>query len=207
MHRPKLLLVGGGGHCVSCIDVIEREDRFSIHGIVDKTGQAGEGSVMGYPVLGDDDVLCKLREECDFALVVVGQIGSSVVRQRITSHLKELGYQLPTIISPHAHLSPHAFVGEGTIVMHGAVVNAGAVVGSHCILNSQCLVEHGAYVGDFVHVATGAMLNGDARVGDGSFIGSGATIIQGVSLSEERFVKANSLVVSELDSRPLREEC
>ncbi len=33
--KPRIVLIGGGGHCKSCIDVIEQEDKYSIAGIVD----------------------------------------------------------------------------------------------------------------------------------------------------------------------------
>ncbi len=33
--KGKIILIGGGGHCKSCIDVIEQEGRFQITGIVD----------------------------------------------------------------------------------------------------------------------------------------------------------------------------
>ena len=33
--KDKIILIGGGGHCKSCIDVIEQEGRFTIAGIVD----------------------------------------------------------------------------------------------------------------------------------------------------------------------------
>ena len=32
----KIILVGGGGHCKSCIDVIENENKYKIIGIIDK---------------------------------------------------------------------------------------------------------------------------------------------------------------------------
>ena len=32
----KLILLGGGGHCKSCIDVIEQESKYTIEGILDK---------------------------------------------------------------------------------------------------------------------------------------------------------------------------
>jgi hypothetical protein len=47
--KPKIILVGGGGHCHSCIDVIEQEGKFEIAGIVDAI-KGGE-KVLGYPVL------------------------------------------------------------------------------------------------------------------------------------------------------------
>ena len=31
----KIILVGAGGHCKSCIDVIEKEKKFKIIGIID----------------------------------------------------------------------------------------------------------------------------------------------------------------------------
>ena len=33
--KKNIILIGGGGHCKSCIDVIEAEDKFEIAGIVD----------------------------------------------------------------------------------------------------------------------------------------------------------------------------
>jgi hypothetical protein len=44
-----ILLVGGGGHCHSCIDVIEVEGAFSIQGIVEQSGESPV-QVLGYPV-------------------------------------------------------------------------------------------------------------------------------------------------------------
>ena len=32
----KIILIGAGGHCVSCIDVIEMQRKFKIVGLIDK---------------------------------------------------------------------------------------------------------------------------------------------------------------------------
>ena len=42
MSKPKLILIGGGGHCKSCIDVIEQEDNYEIVGIIDVPEKKGE---------------------------------------------------------------------------------------------------------------------------------------------------------------------
>ena len=49
----KIILIGGGGHCKSVIDVVEREARFEIAGIVDKPEFLGT-KILGYPVIGND---------------------------------------------------------------------------------------------------------------------------------------------------------
>ena len=33
--KEEIILIGGGGHCKSCIDVIEQEGKYQIAGIVD----------------------------------------------------------------------------------------------------------------------------------------------------------------------------
>ena len=33
--KKKIILIGAGGHCNSCIDVIESENKFKIAGLID----------------------------------------------------------------------------------------------------------------------------------------------------------------------------
>jgi sugar O-acyltransferase (sialic acid O-acetyltransferase NeuD family) len=191
-----ILLIGAGGHCKSCIDVIEQEGRFQIAGIVDRPGANSPAEVLGYPLIGTDDDLEKLRANIEYALVTVGQVQSADVRVRLYNRFIELGYHLPAIVSPLAHVSRHANVGAGTIVMHGVTVNAAASVGVNCILNSHCLIEHDAVVEDHCHVSTGAIVNGQAAVGSGSFVGSGSVVVQCESVAPGSFLRAHSLYFS-----------
>jgi len=188
--KPKLILIGGGGHCASCIDVIEQEGRFEIAGIVDKDTNAG---LLGYTLLGDDDCLQKLRSEFEYALVSVGQIKSPAVRNKLVELTKSLGFTLPPIISPRAYVSKHAQIGEGTIVMHDALVNSRARIGRNCIINSKALIEHDAVVEDNCHISTGAIVNGGATIRQGTFVGSKAVTREMVKTKENDFIKAGSL--------------
>jgi sugar O-acyltransferase (sialic acid O-acetyltransferase NeuD family) len=188
--KLKLVLIGGGGHCASCIDVIEQEGRFEIAGIVDPA-LAGE-TLLGYPGLGGDEALARLRASCDHAFIAVGQIKTPSVRQRLFANAKALGFRLPTIVSPRAYVSRHATVGEGTIIMHDALVNARAVIGNNCIINTKALIEHDATIEDDCHVSTGAIINGGTRVRKGSFVGSNAVTKEGVQTPEGAFIKAGS---------------
>ena len=203
MSEKKIILVGGGGHCRSCIDVIERCKEFSIAGIVEKNNNKNGGQVLGYPVTGVDDDLESLRKSYDYALITLGQTGPSDIRQRLFKKLNVLNFILPVIISPLAYVSKYARIGEGTIIMHHAVVNAGADIGKNCILNTKCLLEHDTTVGDHTHISTAAVLNGGVVIGSGSFAGSHATVIQDVKLPDNCFLRANSLVTGEDDVKIL----
>ncbi len=181
MNKPDIVLVGGGGHCRSCIDVIEQQERYRIAGIVDLPNKAGE-TVLGYPVIGSDDDLPRLARKHQLFLITLGQIKSPARRMALFERLKGLGVSLPVIISPHAYVSRHASVGEGTIVMHGALINAGAQVGCNCIINTFCLLEHDVAIGDHCHISTASIVNGGTAVAQGTFVGSNTVTREGIEI-------------------------
>ena len=190
-RKPKILLIGGGGHCKSVIDVIEKEGRFEIAGIIEK--YEGESqTVLGYPLIGTDDELEKLHQEYKYALITIGHIKSNTVRVKLFHKLKSIGYKIPTIISPLAYVSKHAQVASATVIMHHTVVNANASIGENCIINSKALIEHDAIIEDNVHISTGAIINGTTKVKENSFVGSGSITKEGICVSG--FIKAGSVV-------------
>ena len=195
----KIVLVGAGGHAKSLIDVIELENKFEIFGLVDN---AKNGEVLGYKVLGTDEILKEIKSECANAIVAVGQIKSAKIRISLFNKLKELGFNLPVIISPLAYVSKHASIGAGTAVMHCACINAGAKVGENCIINTKALIEHDAVVGDNCHISTASVIN--VSVGDGVFFGSNATAKNGVIIEQNSVIAmASKLGGAALKSRIL----
>lgn len=199
MIQQPLLLVGAGGHAVSCIDVIETHGGFAVAGLIGSAAEVGR-KVLGYEVIGTDADLPGLLGRISNALIGVGQIRSADTRVRLFETLQRVGFRLPTIVSPRAHVSRHATVGEGTIVMHGAVVNAGAKLGRNCIVNSSALIEHDVIVGDHCHISTGAILNGDVRVGLAAFVGSRATVREGKVIGDRCVIGMGQLVLADCEA-------
>ena len=181
MSKPGLLLVGAGGHAKSCIDVIEQEDKFQIIGLVGSPNEVG-ARVLGYEVLGTDDVLTEFLSLSKFALIAVGQIGTNDLRSTLFSKIANIGFKLPVIMSPIAYVSTRAVIGKGSVVMHHATINAGAKIGNNCIINSHALIEHDVIVEDHCHIATSATINGGSTVGKSSFVGSGTTIRESITI-------------------------
>lgn len=191
-----VLLIGGGGHCRSLIDVLE-SCAIDIAGIV--TGVAeSRGDVLGYYIVGNDDDLKYLRLKYDHAIVSVGQVTTPDLRLRLYDTVKNLKFNLPVIVSPFSRVSPHANIAEGTVVMHQAMINAGASIGANCIINSKALVEHDCMVDEHSHVAVGAVLCGGVQVGHGSFVGAGAIIKQGVKVGRNCIIGMGAILKSDL---------
>lgn len=188
-----LVLVGGGGHCRSCIDVIEQQAEYCLLGVLDHALDVGD-SVLGYPVLGGDDRIAALAADGCAFLVTVGQIKTAAIRRALYQKIAAASGRFATVVSPLAYVSRHARIGPGSIVMHHAVVNACAEVGANVIVNSRALIEHDARIGDHCHIATAAVVNGGAVVGTASFIGSQSVLFQGATVAHDSVVGAGSVV-------------
>jgi len=189
-----IILIGGGGHCKSVIDIIEQEGRFEIAGIVDKPELLGS-NVLGYSVIGNDSDLDSLAKRHQYALIAVGQIKSPLLRIKLFDSAVKAGFTLPSVISPNAYVSKHSFIGSGVVVMHNAVVNASVSIGDNCIINSKALIEHDCLISEHCHISTNATINGGVKIESGCFVGSGATIKELITISKNSFIKAGSLVL------------
>ena len=189
-----IILIGGGGHCKSVIDVIEQEGRFEIVGIVDKPELLGS-NVLGYSVIGNDSDLDSLAKKYQYALITVGQIKSPLLRIKLFDLATEAGFILPSIISPNAYVSKYASIGNGVIIMHNALVNVSASIGDNCIINSKALIEHNCLISKHCHISTNTVINGGVTVKPGCFIGSGAITKESITIGENSFIKAGSLVI------------
>jgi len=188
-----IILIGGGGHCKSVIDVIEQEGRFEIVGIVDKPELLGS-NVLGYSVIGNDFDLDSLAKKYQYALITVGQIKSPSLRIKLFDLAVKAGFTLPNIISSNAYVSKHSSIGNGVVVMHNAIVNASASIGDNCIINSKALIEHDCLISKHCHISTNATINGGVTVESGCFIGSGTITKELITISENSFIKAGSLI-------------
>lgn len=195
MNNKNIILVGGGGHCKSVIDVAESAG-YTIVGVLDVSENIGK-KILDYKIIGEDNDIPKFVNNNLF-VVTVGQIKSADLRILLHNKVLKAGGQFATLISPTAHVSKYATIGEGSVVMHNAIVNASANIGKSCIINTFANIEHDVVVKDFCHISTGAMINGNCKIGKETFIGSQAVVSNGIEITDGCVVGAGSLVRKDL---------
>ncbi len=198
MEKEKIILIGGGGHCISAIDVIESTGRYHIAGIIERKVKTGQ-TLLGRPFIGRDDDLPELVEKYSHFAITVGQMKSNAIRVKLFNLMNELNAGLPVIVSPHAYVSTYAEIGKGGMVFHGCIVNAGAKTGVGNIINTNVLIEHEAIIGNHCHISTSSTINGQAKIGDNCFIGSHSVIANNVEIGDDVIVGAGGLVLENID--------
>lgn len=198
--KREIVLVGGGGHCRACIDVIEQENKFKIAGIVDVKERVGE-KVLGYKIIAGDHELTKLTKSFGYFLITIGQIKSVDKRVEKFTLLKRYSASFPTIASPLAYVSKHAAIDEGSIILHGAIIGPGVRIGKNCIINTRVDIEHDVKIGNYCHISTGCTVNGDCSLGSKIFVGSNTVINQGVSITDDIIIGSGSVVTKPIEEK------
>lgn len=198
MGANNLVLIGGGGHCHSVIDVVHRLNLFDEVVITDCLIPT-ETCIMGCKVVGTDDKLLELRSKGFlYAFITVGSIESTLLRRKLEKKAKELDFIFPTIIDPSAVIAHSATILEGGFVGKQAVVNSNTELGKHCIVNTGAIIEHDCKVGDFSHISSCATLCGQVNVGSDTHIGAGSVVRQEISIGHNCIIGVGSAVVKDI---------
>lgn len=193
-----IILLGGGGHCKSVIDTINRLGKYNIIGILDVKDKIGT-KIYNVEVIGiDDELINYYNNGVQNAFITLGSIGDIRVRRKLNDIIKDMGMSLPSIIDPTAILAENIKVGEGSFIGKGTILNSDVMIGSNCIINSGSIIEHDCQIGNYVHIAPGTTLSGGVIVGSGSHIGTNSTVIQNIVIGENTVIGAGSVVVKNI---------
>lgn len=194
----KLLLIGGGGHCLSVLDCLLNLRVYDKIGIIDQPGS----ELLGVPIIGEDADLPRLKAEgWTNAFISVGSIGDTTLRQKLFRMVKELDFEIPSVIDPTAVIGRECEIGEGCFVGKRAIINAGSRIGECAIINSGAIVEHDCVIGDFAHISPGVVLCGNVTVGSATHIGAGTVVRQEIKIGNESIIGIGSTIVANVSDK------
>lgn len=193
-----IVVLGGGGHAKVLISILNKLKCFSLIGYTDIEHK---GDVLGVGYLGCDDKLKEIIADYPGCAAAIGlgmnNIADAVKRRGMYTFLKELGYEVPAIVSPTAIVNEDVDIADGTVVMDGVVINSGTKIHECAILNTGCSVDHDCQLAEFAHVGPGATLCGGVKIGNNSLIGAGSTINPLITISAECVIGSGSVVVKD----------
>ncbi|MDH3661298.1 MAG: hypothetical protein OEU92_14935 [Alphaproteobacteria bacterium] len=198
------VIIGGGGHAASVIDVLSGQT-FSIIGCVDDNPELqGKEVVGGVKVIGTTEALPALFEDgVTSAFLGIGGIGAGGldrigVRVKVIRKLEEIGFRLPAVVSRHAYLGADSTLGPGTVLFPGAAVGPRCRIGAHVIVNQGAQICHDCTLDDHVHITPGALLGGHCQIGASSIVGMGASLLLMTAVGRRCLVHNNAAVTSDV---------
>ncbi len=199
IQKNKVVCVGGGGNARVLIDIVIKNDNYTLVGITESMDSLLQDGINGSPIIGSDEILPRLYEEgVTFALVGVGAVGDTSQRRKVYQKIEAIGFIPLTLIHPSAIIASTAKLGKGDCFMAGTIINPYAKIGNNVLVNTGAIVEHDCVIGDHVCISPRATLGGEVTVGEQSFIGMGALVKQGVTIGRKVTIGMGAVVLDDV---------
>lgn len=196
----KILIFGASGHAKVVVDIVEKEKKYQIAGIIDNTLTKGS-TLLGYTVLGNDDDVPDLIAK-HLITGALFAIGDNFQRNKVTARILEASPNISLVVAihPNAIIAKEACIARGSVVMAGSILGPSSSIGEGCIVNTHCSLDHDSSMGEFSSLAPGTTTGGNVSVGAYSAIGINTTISHNITIGEHSVIGADSTVLRDIPS-------
>jgi len=198
-----IVLIGGGNQAHYTIDIIEKEGKYNIVGIIDSIQEIGSNR-FGYKILGRQENLKELilTYNIDGGIISIGDNWSRYyVYNQIINLIPDFNFV--NAIHPSVVIGNTTELGVGIVAMAGCIFNPKAKIGNFTFFATGAQVEHDNEIGDFASISAGSLTGGYVKLGKFSAITLGVTVMDRIEIGENTVVGAGSLVIKSLPSNVL----
>jgi sugar O-acyltransferase (sialic acid O-acetyltransferase NeuD family) len=198
-----IILIGGGNQCTYTIDIIEKEKKYNIVGIVDSIKNVGD-DIFGYKVLGKQNDIKNIIEKYKVDCGIIS-IGDNWSRYFVYNEIIKLvpEFEFVNAIHPSVPIGRGVSLGIGIVAMAGCIFNPNSKIGNFTFFATGAQVEHDNIISDFSSISAGSITGGFVKIGKFSAITLGVTIMDRVEIGENVVVGSGSLVTKSLSDDSL----
>lgn len=198
-----IVLIGGGNQAHYTIDIIEKENKYNIVGIIDSIHEIGIKR-FGYPVLGRQENLKELINHYNIFGGIIS-IGDNWSRYYVYQKIKEIvpDFIFVNAIHPSVIIGNTTELGVGIVAMAGCIFNPKAKIGDFTFFATGAQVEHDNEICDFASISAGSITGGYVKLGKFSAITLGVTVMDRLEIGENTVIGSGSLVTKSIPSNVL----
>lgn len=195
----KIFLFGAGEHTKYTIDIIEKENKYRIVGILAENIEKGN-TYAGYEILGKFADTPAIIEKYKTQLGIVA-IGDNNSRHKVANTILNLvpDFTFVNAIHPSAVIGKNVIIKPGTVVMAGAIINNDCIIGEQCFLATKCSIDHDSVMGEYSSLSPGVTTGGKTIIGKFTAIGIGAVILHGKKIGDHTVIGAGALVTKDIE--------
>ena len=202
-NKPNIVLIGGGNHVQYCIDIIEKEGKYNIVGIIDSIKDIGE-EIYGYKVIGRQEDIMSLGYKYNFSKGII-TVGDNWIRSKIYDdiHKRWPYFNYVNAIHPSVIIGNNVKIGFGVIAMAGVIFNPGAQIGDFSFFATGAQIEHDCVIYYFASVSAGSILGGHVMIRPYAAISLGVTIFDRIIIGKNSVIGSGSLVTKDIPENVL----
>jgi sugar O-acyltransferase (sialic acid O-acetyltransferase NeuD family) len=193
-----IVIIGGGNQAHYTIDIIEKENKYNIIGIIDSIHEIGSDR-FGYEILGRQENIVEIIKKYQIQGGLV-TIGDNWVRYIISNQILNLvpNFEFVNAIHPSVIIGNNVKLGIGITTMAGVIFNPKSIIGDFTFFATGAQIEHDCIISDFASISAGSVLGGYVKLGKFSALTLGVTVLDRLEIGENTVVGAGSLVIKSL---------
>jgi sugar O-acyltransferase (sialic acid O-acetyltransferase NeuD family) len=198
-----IVLIGGGNQAHYTIDIIIKEGKYNIVGIIDSIHEIGTYR-FGYKILGRQEDIVDIFNQYNLIGGII-TIGDNWARYNISNQILEIipNFHFINAIHPSVVIGSNVKLGKGITVMAGVIFNPKSIIGDFTFFATGAQVEHDCIIEDFASVSAGSVMGGHVKLGKFSALTLNVTVLDRLEIGINTVVGAGSLVLKSLPDNVL----
>lgn len=194
-----VVLGSGNADIVSLIEDINADNRqYNFLGFLEKDIKLINKEVLGYPILGSDDMLLDKLSNC---AVVNNIIGTTQLHKNISENIfkRYLISNTPSLIHPMVSLK-YVTVGKGNIIYKNVSIATKVTIGDFNIIYPGTNIGHETIFGDYNLLALNVVIGARCKIGDKNLFGNSSTLSLGLRVNDDNSIGVGSVVIKDIAS-------
>jgi sugar O-acyltransferase (sialic acid O-acetyltransferase NeuD family) len=198
-----IVLIGGGNQAHYTIDIIIKEGKYNIVGIIDSIHEIGTYR-FGYKILGRQEDIVDIFNQYNLIGGII-TIGDNWARYNISNQILEIipNFHFINAIHPSVVIGSNVKLGKGITAMAGVIFNPKSIIGDFTFFATGAQVEHDCIIEDFASVSAGSVMGGHVKLGKFSALTLNVTVLDRLEIGINTVVGAGSLVLKSLPDNVL----
>ena len=178
---------------ITLIEAINKNKKvFDLQGLIQASSNPPASEVMGYPVLGTEEIIPGLLKKDNYYFYPNVNYTSEEMKEA-DIYLESLGCKTVSLINPHIDMK-HVRYGKNIMLCEGVIVGPGVTIGDHLVCRLGSIISHEVTIEDYVYIGPGVTICGEAHLKEGCYIGAGATILPDMIIGRNTIVGAGAVV-------------
>lgn len=190
-----LIIAGAGGFGREAFALAKKinaiEPQWNIKGFINDIPDALDGIKIDAKIIGT----IRDWQPSDNEVFVVG-ISNPSGKEKVANILKSKGAQFATLISPTANIGDYVEIGEGCVIGSRSSIGSCAKIGNFVHIAGS-MIGLDSVIGDYT-TTTGFSNIASAKIGKRVFVGSHAVVLNNLTVGDDAYICAGSIVFSKV---------
>jgi sugar O-acyltransferase (sialic acid O-acetyltransferase NeuD family) len=196
--KQRIFLIGGGRGAEMIIEIIKKDPKKVVAGIVDDNPSLTDKEINGVKIWGPVKMLDGMKDKFDYLVVAVA--GKVEDRKRLFLEAKEKGYKFINVIHPSALIEDNVEIGQGNIIYALSRIGPFSVVGDNNLISAFTDIEHHNYLGSHNTFGPHCSTSGGVTIKDGCKFGAGIFVENDIVIGDDVKVASGSVIINNVPS-------